>query len=312
MKELLPYKNPWMKGVSLTAIAIILFVLGRFYWVPSRSALPRNEGPSEAVLPENSSTVSQPTVPARDAEVTRQSEHRDPRSTRSPDAIAWLEELGKKNSVQAISWALTESDSDRRAELVQAALRGWASIDCDAAANWALHQNYAELGQAMSAVFNGANRSPERTVQLAERLGREDPAHAADYGSYLIFALGAVGEYSRAAAYAGESSGEVGTQLLTSAYTTWARREPGPAVQAALQLQDGAKQRAAFQAALGGWAQGDPEQLTKAAVNFPEGEDRRLGLTAGLRSWIEKNPDAAAEWISQHKFMPEMEAALEE
>lgn len=233
-------------------------------------------------------------------------------STRSPEAIAWLEQLATKNPTQAISWALTETDPDRRAELVQAALRGWASIDGDAAANWALHQTYAEHGQALSAVFNGANKSPDKAVQLADRLAKEDPAHTADYRSYLIFSLGTVGEFSRAAEYAAASAPELQTQLLTSAFNRWARQEPEVAARAALRLPEPSMQRAAFQAALGGWAQANPETLTKAAVDFPEGNDRKLALTAGLRSWIEKNPEAAGEWISQHKYMPEMEAALED
>lgn len=312
MKELPHAPSPWILRGSLLVGGVVLVGIGWVLFTRPSSAPPPSPAPQDSVSVAPKIPAPAVPAPATSTAPAKPVASAERMSTRSPDAIAWLERLGAQNSTQAISWALTESDPDRRAELVQAALRGWASVDCDAAANWALHQSYAEHGQAMSAVFNGANKTPEKALQLADRLSREDPARTGDYRSYLIFSLGSVGEFSRAADYAAASPPEQQTQLLTSAFNRWARQEPEVAARAALRLPDASMQRAAFQAALGGWAQSNPETLTKAALDFPEGDDRKLGLITGLRSWIEKNPEAAGEWISQHKYMPEMEAALED
>jgi|GEM_PF-7105830 len=311
MKEPQQKKSSWALRGGLLAGVALLITVGVLIFSGEKQ-----DAPAQAIAPlAPAPTEKKPEVPvARSAPPpnTPSAKPAEAPSTRSPEAIAWLERLGAENPTQAISWALTEGDPQRRAELVQAALRGWASVDGEAAAHWARNQSYAEQGLAMSAVFNGANKSPDKAIQLAQRLVKEDPAHSADYGSYLVFSLGTVGEFSRAAAYAAESPADQQTQLLTSAYNRWAQHEPEPAAKAALRLTDPAMQRAAFQAAIGGWAQADPEQLTKAALTFPEGEDRKLALTTGLRSWIEKNPAAAEDWISHNKYMPEMDAALED
>jgi len=229
------------------------------------------------------------------------------RQDRSPAET--LEALAAHDASRALSLALGEPDNERRQEFLQAVLRGWASSAPEAAADWALTQPHIESGLAMAAVFNGATHNPDNAVSLALRLTAQHPGNSSSYGSYLIFGLAQFGEFERAASFAASSAADVQVDLLTAAYSYWAKQQPERAVFAALRLEDPGKQDAAFQAAVGGWARTSPQELTATASRLPEGPDRTLALTTGLRSWIEKDPAAAADWISRHS-LTEKEAVM--
>lgn len=223
-----------------------------------------------------------------------------------------IQALASRNPSRALAIALAESDPQFRDELLQGALRGWASVDADAAADWARSQTSLESGLALAAVFNGAIRQSETALRLERKLSEEDPENAASYAGYLIFALGGVEKFALAAQVAARAPAEARTDLLTAAYVTWGAHHPQQALSSATEFEDPDMRRAAFQAVLGGWAKANPQQLTEFAMELEAGPERALALTTALRNWIAEDPAAVAEWAARAKFFPGIEATLEE
>jgi hypothetical protein len=222
-----------------------------------------------------------------------------------------LAKISATEPLRPLAAALAETDPARRDESLEASLREWASVDPDAAADWAQSQNVLERGRALATVFRGASRQPAAAVQLAQRLTAQDPAEARSYGNALIFALSQRGDFKLGADFAAEAAEDSRTDLLTLAYQQWAQHSPHDALTAARELADSAAQTAAWQSAVSGWAMTNPQQLALVAIKLPRGEERAFALTAGVRSWIERDPASAAAWIREQRFTPEMEAALE-
>ncbi|HUR59086.1 MAG TPA: hypothetical protein VM029_15330, partial [Opitutaceae bacterium] len=151
-------------------------------------------------------------------------------------------------------------------------------------------------------------RSTPRDITLAaptppasSTLPTEIPTDARAMQGHLIVALCRAGDHEQAAAVAAESPPEDRTDHLTLAYTAWAQREPEIALDAALMLDDPARQRTAFQAAVSGWARHDPQRLAECAAEFPEGPEKKLALRIALRAWVEASPAAAYHWYDARR-----------
>lgn len=229
----------------------------------------------------------------------------------SLDAEA-LRRLATRDHARALDLALASTDLQRREELLQAVLRGWASVDPSAAADWARTQIFLEAGLAMAAVFNGANGAPEEAVRLYRRLSSDDSENIGSYANYLVYALGQVEKFELAATVAAEVVGEARIDVVTAAYHAWGEHQPKLALAAAAELKDPELRRAATEAVLGGWAKANPAELTEIAIDLPPGPDRQLAVVTALRRWIEQDPAAVAAWAARAKPFPEMEATLEE
>lgn len=215
----------------------------------------------------------------------------------------------------ALGAALEESDEERRSELLQAVLRGWAGMDVEAAGDWARSQDFMDHGLAMAAVFNGAVRQPSDAIHYASMLCAEDPRRARDYGVYLIFSLGQAGHHEKAAAYAAKGDPAHAGEWLNAAYNHWGRQAPELALASAVKI-NAATRRTAFYAVISGWAQTNPRALAVNAVNFPAGGEKDYSLIVALRSWIGRDPGAAADWIEAHRSVvegiPGLETILED
>jgi len=232
---------------------------------------------------------------------------------RTRQLVALLERLAETDPERAIAFAdKATADAYLRADLFQAALRGWASGNPEAASTWALSQTMIDGGQAMSAVFVGAARNPADAERLAEKLSRDDPAHAPDYGSYLVAALGRVGEYGQAADFA--ANGPVDSRLnwLNAAFGRWAEQHPDEAVAYARQLSDPDAQRTALAAAISGWSRTDPQGVADYALTLPEENERMYALTEALHIWSEGDVADAATWLTQFGPSPELDSSVAE
>lgn len=300
---------PAIIGFAALAVGATIFCIA-LRW---ESMFPRPEAPAAitrvsstpaAVPAPSRPSVTSPTLPISVLVVT-------PADEQSITARS-LQELAVRDPRRALAIALAERDLERRDELLQAVVRGWASTDALAAAKWARTQRDLEFGLAFSSVFNGANNNPAAAVLLQRQLAQEDPENAGAYAGYLIFSLGQVGQFELAASVAADGSEAARTDLLSAAYSNWSERQPEQALLAAVSLPDPAMKRTAFDATVSGWARTNPQDLAKIAINMPISPERSLALVTALRSWIEKDPGAAADWISQHDYTPEMKSALEE
>jgi len=232
---------------------------------------------------------------------------------RTRQLVALLERLAKTDPARAIALAdKATADAYLRADLFQAALRGWASGNPEAAGAWALSQTMIDGGQAMSAVFAGAAQDLESVQRLAEQLSRDDPARAPDYGSYLVAALASVGEYGQAADFAANGPADSRLNWLNAAFGRWAEEHPDEAVAYARRLSDPEVQRTALAAAISGWSRTDPQGVADYALTLPEESERMFALTAALHVWSEGDVAEAATWLTQFGPSPELDSGVAE
>lgn len=231
---------------------------------------------------------------------------------RNRERCALLKDLARRDAGRALWLARSETDQELRENLFRAALEGWASVQVDAAGEWALQQNDLSQDLAMAAVFNGAGASPESAQRFAQQLSQRFPERAQDYGSYLIFSLGQAGAYHQAAGLATAGPPAVSQNWITAAFDAWARREPEAAVLAATDLADPEKRSTAFRASIYAWAKTDPKALVDYAEGFPTGEERTFALLSGLRAWHQKEPELTKAWIAKAGEISGIERVFED
>lgn len=263
--------------------------------------------------PETASASSAPEAPANSAPIAswdaRWSESAAAASTPRRDrALAVLvEELARADPARALALAGAETNWRLRADLHDAALRGWAATKPDAAADHALAVAPAERRRAMAAVLAGAAENPAAAVKTALRVCAADPEPAGDYGHAAIAGLVEHGAYVEAVQF-GQSVGSVKFPfLLKSAFYEWAQREPADALAAVATVEDPALREQARAEVFNGWARADSRALAEFALQQPAGPTRATALAEALPHWVEKDPEAAADWIERHDSGPEFD-----
>ncbi len=229
---------------------------------------------------------------------------------RNQEMAAAIEELAASNPERALALAQGETNLPLRKDLLNAALRGWASVHPEAAGQWALAQPVAGREAAVAAILSGAAHDPELATQTALSLSQKDPERAGEYGANLIAALGGVGEFDRAAHFASSAPAEYRAGWLTAAYSSWGQYQPQNAAAAAAGLPDPEARQAALQAAYAGWSLADPKGLAEQAVNLPAGPDKTFTLTEALRNWAVNDPKASAEWMNHLESNPDLDAGV--
>ena len=208
-----------------------------------------------------------------------------------------LEEIAATDHRRAFALAATETNWRRRTLLCNAALRGWASTDPNAAAQFALTLPEAERREAVTALFSGASNNPTIAATLAAAICAQDPALAEDHGRALIDTLAEVGAYSVLTQFAANDTSGHSADWLHVAFGKWAEREPAAALQALDSLPTPTARQAAFQGLVLGWSMADPHELATYAVSLPAGENRSLAMQQALTQWMTHDPDAATQWV---------------
>ena len=191
-----------------------------------------------------------------------------------------------------------------------AALRGWASVAPDAAANWSLRRPLGERGADIGAVLEATARDPAVALRLAVRLVRDDPELAHDHGCSLVFALAHRGDFTEAAAFAMQGFSDHREAWLATAFSVWTEHQPQTAVAAALALPNAADRDAATQAVLIRWAALDPHSLADFARNLPSEDTRRSALGSALSEWANQDLAAASVWLNQLEPSPDFDAGV--
>ncbi|MFT3868008.1 MAG: hypothetical protein QM715_05870 [Nibricoccus sp.] len=230
---------------------------------------------------------------------------------RDRQLAALIEELARTDHSRAFSLVDAESNWRLREELRDAALRGWASADPDAAGDWALQTRTEDRVQAVSAVLAGAAAHPESAVKLALRLCAADPESAGDFGHAAVAALSENGNFESAARF-GQSAGmEKYPFLLRSAFFQWARNQPNSALAAAQRIENPTTREQVVAETLAGWAWADAKALAEYARTLPASAIREKAFAEALPQWVERDPDAATAWINKQDAGPEFDAGIE-
>lgn len=222
---------------------------------------------------------------------------------RNTALAALLEKLAASDPQRAMALAQAENNLKLRDMLVQAVLHGWARTAPQDAANWANALTDPSAREtAMDSVFAGAVAgSPEEAVRIGNLLIRQNPGEAVGYGSRLIDALCAAGDFAAASQLA--TGGDAGVQRsiwLAEAYSKWAELQPEQAAQAANALADPVARNEALHGIVGGWAEADPAGLAQYLSQQPPDTERGQMIGQALENWARLDPVAAANWMNTH------------
>lgn len=213
-----------------------------------------------------------------------------------------LEDLSGREPERAMALALAETQSEKRDQLRNTVLRGWAAKFPGAAADWAIKLPEGERHSAMEAVFSGAVKHPEQAVEVCRGLVTQDPMLAGDYGQMLISSLAVAGNYADAVRFASGGSQELGEGWLNFAFYRWASGEPLQALSALEGIQDPWQRKAALAGLVAGWS-GDMDKLAGRILDLPNGKERAGAMAQALNQWVDRDPGNATTWLIDH-FTP--------
>lgn len=208
-----------------------------------------------------------------------------------------MEELARTEPQRALELALSMADWRLRDLLRNAAVRGWAEVAPDAAADWALTVNSDHRREVVEALMQGAARQPDEAVRVGLRICAADEERAGDYGQYTVAALADRGAFDAALRFGLGIGTDKYPFLAKAAAFQWARYQPSEALAALDKLEDPATRGLARSEAIAGWAWADAKGLVDYAATLPKDEQAAI-LAEALPRWVEKDPLAAAEWIN--------------
>jgi len=231
--------------------------------------------------------------------------------TREREAL--LETLARTDPQRALVLANAEGNWLTRDQLRDAALRGWASVEPDAAADWAMQQTVlGERMKCVAAVLTGATAQPDAALHVGIRLCSTDPEPAGFYGHILVNALvERTGNFDAAMRFA-TSATMVDRQsfLLDSAFYQWAQHDPERAYAQLASLTDPAIRQSALKGLIEGRSDFDPQRFADFAQKLPAGADRTQALAISLQRWAGKDPLAALQWVNRGDPDPDFDPGI--
>ncbi len=217
--------------------------------------------------------------------------------------------LAATDPQRALTLALDETNRDRRALWLHAALCGWAARAPCAAAAWIDAHRTLDRENAESAVMEGAlTAGPDHAVALAEQWIQQNPANARLHANQLLRVLSDRGTFEAGIAFTATLPLDQRTEAAATAWQYWARSQPERALDAAQRLVDAPARQSALEAIADGWAYANPAQLADVATKLPDVADRTRLLETALREWVRANPKAATAWMNRFDSLPEIDA----
>jgi hypothetical protein len=210
-----------------------------------------------------------------------------------------VEELATRDPHAALALAQTQKNLRLRDELRDAALRGWASVAPDEAVSSALQVDEDQRRRAVSAVFEGAGKSPDALLRIALSACSSDRDIAGDYGHAAIATFVDSGAYEKAVEFASKAGTDAYPFLLKSAFYQWAQSQPSQALAAADASANPVQRAELREQVYAGWAKADAKGLAQYALTQGDAA-RRAALEVALPDWVEKDPVAATLWIQEN------------
>ncbi|MGA2788717.1 MAG: hypothetical protein ABSF60_14445 [Verrucomicrobiota bacterium] len=223
-----------------------------------------------------------------------------------------LEMLAATDPKRAMALAQAEGNRKFRADLEQAALRGWAGTAPVDASNWALAlTNPNDRDAAMKTVLaSAAAADPDEAVRVAKLIMQQDPSAGGGYGSSLVDALCNAGNFETAAKFAADGDNGQRPFWLGETYSKWAELQPEQAAADAMTITDPNIRNQALHGIVGGWAQADPAALTQFLAQLPAGGDRCSLIGQAIQQWVRLDPVAAADWIDNSDLGPDLDQGI--
>lgn len=220
-----------------------------------------------------------------------------------------LRQLAATDPLRALELAATAPTPRQRELLRSAALKGWATRDPRAAADWTLANVRSEDRRvAGEAIADGAIERPEAALEAFQHLVAADPLNASDHGNALVTAFARAGDYEIASRFAAAGSPEYRSAWLCTAFHQWANYQPQAALLALEKIQDPTARLEARAGLYAGWSGSDPAALVAHAQTLPIGDARLHALNDGLAQWVHQDPVAASAWMDKFDPAPDLDS----
>ena len=196
---------------------------------------------------------------------------------------------------RALDGAPARAESDAANAL--SALRDWAKEEPDAALAWARSRSDDLRVAAIIVVLEAAAKDPAMVVAYAQDLMRDDPAHAADFGTATVGALVRAGDFGVALDFARRGPAAERGSWLKTIFASWAERDPSFArdIATALGTQDVGGET--FTAVIDNWAAVAPAQAAAYAMELPTGAARDSACKTSFSHWALQDPASLAQAV---------------
>ena len=174
------------------------------------------------------------------------------------------------------------------------ALRDWAQAEPEAAVARARDSGGELRVAAIVAALEGASARPALALALVRQLMRDDPAHAADFGTALVGAFVRAADFGPALDLARTGPVEQRSAWLATIFAAWADREPGFARDIASALGGQGIDDGTFKAVMENWSAVAPAQAAAYALSLPSGPARQTACVVTFSRWAAQDPAALA------------------
>jgi len=199
---------------------------------------------------------------------------------------------------EAQAWAQSCADAGLRQRLNLAVAQAWGEKNPADAVTWALTQKEDNLSADLKAVVKGAIRQPEAALAIGRELLAQSSVYAGTYGTDLVEALDADGQFLAAVQFAREASADFREDWATAAAQAWAKSQPREALTALDALVDEPLRDPVFRAVVQGWPAAQPADLAAYALSLPAGEQRAYALDQVMFKWSRADPAGLASWLA--------------
>lgn len=240
-------------------------------------------------------------------------------------AMDYLEKMPESpertNSIQSAAYRLLHNDPSSAVQLVSMMPVGeqqdgllslvastWMGSDPEKTLTWAKLQTDEHVRSIVwPAIASGmAATDPRKAADLALSLPEDTNARRAN-ALGVVATRWAESDAGAAASYfQALPENESTKRAISILVNTWADNDPGSAARWMNSLPAGGKRDAALQSFAMRTAQNDPANAGQLAMGISDSNTRGVALSFIARSWTKSDPDAAARWMAQPGFPPEL------
>lgn len=208
----------------------------------------------------------------------RSSEKRVDRTTDNNEGAEtqFQQKLAARSPAEELAAAQRETDPEKRAAQLRAALQAWGRLAPDAATQWVLARPPEERLIDASVVLIALADRPSEAIRIGQRFCKEDPGFVREHGNSVLTVLTATGEFDQAVKFA-SLGGPERNEWVARAFADWTELAPSAAARAALAFENDDALSVVFAT----WAAQNPA----AAARFTAGHSdtptaQRAALTA--------------------------------
>jgi hypothetical protein len=212
----------------------------------------------------------------------------------------------------ALAWLMSQQPSERRGEILRAALAQFSESDPQGAAAWVL-ANLTGIEQHNSLLMTAESWAQRDGAAAAAWFATLPPSKDKDAAMETLLFTWASNDPPAAVDFIGKNpfSPELSAILRYAAYAGWAKTDPQGAVAASLASSRANQDPAQFANTLANWATMDLAASSQwLLANVKSGDERELAVKELATIFASQSPDAGLAWIDKLNPGSEKAAAV--